>query len=345
MSLKEHVFGETSDSRKVNLYVLSNANGLTARVISYGAILIALEIPDRNGKFADVVLGYDTLQEYISDKWYLGATVGRYASRIAKGRFLLNGTTYSLAINDSPNHLHGGVKGFNKVIWNSEAAETEDGPSVTFTYLSKDGEEGYPGNLSCKVTYKLTNKNELKIVYEAQTYKATPVNLTNHSYFNLGGHDSGTILSHELMINGDSFTPTDKNLIPTGEIECVKDSALDFTEPHLVGARIDEVGGSYIINYVINNGDEAIRLAARVYEPQTGRVMEIYATQPNLQFYDGNLLDRDKGKKGAIYYKYAGLCLETQHTPDSPNKPQFPSTILQPGKKYKHVTLHKFYTK
>ncbi len=343
MNIKEQLFGKTPDGKNIILYTLTNSNGLIAGLINYGATLTALELPDRNGKFTDVTLGYDSLQEYIKDDCYFGATVGRYANRIANGKFTLNGEEYCLATNNEPNHLHGGTKGFNKVVWETETLEENTGPIIKFSYLSKDGEEGYPGNLTVAVTYSLTNDNELKISYEAETDKPTPINLTHHSYFNLAGHDSGDVLSHELTIDTDSFTPTDETLIPTGEIESVKDTPLDFTSAKTIGTCIDQIDGGFDHNYVLKNDNGSLAFAARVHEPTTGRVMELYTTEPGMQFYSGNFLDDIKGK--AVYNKYSGFCLETQHFPDSPNKPQFPSVILEPGKKYTQLTIYKFSVK
>ncbi|MCK4752761.1 MAG: galactose mutarotase [Planctomycetes bacterium] len=345
MNIKEQTFGKTSDDKNIILYTLTNANGLTAKLINYGAILTTLELPGRDGKFTDVTLGYDTLEDYIKDDCYFGATVGRCANRIAKGKFTLNGKEYCLATNNGPNHLHGGIKGFNKVVWDAEVFEEKTGPAIKFTYLSKDNEEGYPGNLTVTVIYWLTNDNELKISYQAETDKSTPVNLTHHSYFNLAGHDSGDVLSHELTINADSFTETDETLVPTGEIKSVKDTPLDFTTTVRIADHINQVEGGFDHNYVLNNKNSSLTLAAHVYEPTTGRDMELYTTEPGVQFYSGNFLDGVKGKNGAVYKKHSGFCLETQHFPDSPNKPQFPSVILEPVKKYTQLTVYKFSVK
>jgi len=346
MDVQEQIFGTTSDGRKVKLYTLTNNSGLKVQIISYGATVVSIEVPDRNGKFDDVVLGYDTLEEYVKGNAYFGATIGRYANRIAKGRFTLNVVEYKLATNNGENHLHGGNKGFDKVIWKGEPFKQKNRVGVKFTYLSKDGEEGYPGNLTCSVVYTLNDQNELKIGYEAVTDKPTPINLTNHTYFNLASQGNGDILSHELMINADRFTPVNEELIPTGEIKSVKDTPMDFTHPMTIGSRINQVkGGGYDHNYVLNSGGGSLALAARVYEPTTGRILEIYTTQPGIQFYTGNFLDGVSGKRGKIYYKHYGFTLETQHFPDSPNEPNFPSTILKPGEKYKELTVYKFYTK
>ncbi|MGA1980608.1 MAG: aldose epimerase family protein [Sedimentisphaerales bacterium] len=349
MSIKKQAFGKTADGQNVDLYILTNTNGLKAKIMTYGGILTSLQVPDRNGNFADIVLGCDSLDEYIKGTPYFGAIVGRYANRIAKGKFTLDGVEYTLAVNSSPNHIHGGIKGFSMVVWNAEQMHTDEGPALKLTYRSYDGEEGYPGNLSCMVSYTLTNNNELKISYEAKTDKATVINLTHHSYFNLGGHNSGDVLGHELQIFADNFTPTDKDLIPTGEIKPVKGTPLDFTKPTAIGSRIKQVGAGYDHNYVLNSSPPScflkkaggLALAASAYEPKSGRVMEIFTTEPGVQFYTGNFLN-NKGKEGAFYGKHTGFCLETEHFPDSPNKPGFPSVVLKPGEKYTQLTVHKF---
>jgi aldose 1-epimerase len=342
MSIKKQAFGKTEDGKSVDLYTLTNANGLKAEIITYGGIVTSLQVPDRNGKFADIVLGCDSPDEYAKSSTYFGALIGRFGNRIAKGKFTLNGVEYKLATNNGPNHLHGGIKGFDKVVWNAKPMQTDQGPALKLTYQSRDGEEGYPGNLSCTVVYTLTNNNELKISYEAKTDKATIVNLTHHSYFNLGGHNSGDILGHELIINADRFTPVDKDLIPTGEIKAVKGTPWDFTKPMAIGSRIKQVEGGYDHNYVLNNSDGSLALAASVYESKTGRVMEVFTTEPGIQFYTGNFLDGSVKGKGAVYNKHAGFCLEAQHFPDSPNKSDFPSVVLRPGEKYTQSTVYKF---
>ena len=342
MSIEKEAFGKTTDGKNVDLYTLTNANGLKAKITNYGGIVTSLQVPDRNGNLADIVLGYDTLDKYIKASPYFGAIVGRYGNRIAKGKFTLNNFEYTLATNDGENHLHGGIKGFDKVIWNAETIEEDNGPAVKLTYLSKDGEEGYPGNLNCTVIYTLTNDDEFKISYEAETDKPTVLNLTHHGYFNLAGHNSGDILGHELMLNANHFTPVDEGLIPTSEIKSVKDTPMNFTKPMPIGSRIAEVKGGYDHNYVLNKSDDSLTLAASVYEPKTGRVMEIFTTEPGIQFYSGNFLDGSNKGKGAVYNKHNGFCLETQHFPDSPNKPNFPSVVLKPGEKYTHLTVHKF---
>lgn len=345
MSVQTETFGKMPDGKRVDLYTLINPNGLRARITNYGAILVSMEVPDRDGKPADVVLGFDTLDGYLGEHPYLGAIVGRYANRIAKGKFTLNGVEYKLAVNNSPNHLHGGIKGFDKVLWKLEDIKADsDEAFVKLSYLSADGEEGYPGNLACTVTYTLTKDDELKISYEAKTDKTTVINLTNHAYWNLAGQGNGDILGHELMLNADKFTPVDKDLIPTGEIKPVKDSPMDFTKPMAIGSRINQVGMGYDHNYVLNSGGESLALAATVFEPNSGRVMEILTTEPGVQLYTANWLS-GSGKSGKLYEKHYAFCLETQHFPDSPNKPDFPSVVLKPGQKYSSVTVHKFSTR
>jgi aldose 1-epimerase len=341
-------FGETPDGRSVRIYSLRNANGLKADIMTYGATVVTLQTPDKNGKMDDIVLGYDNLAGYIKNSPYFGAIVGRYGNRIANGRFTLDGVEYKLATNDGANHLHGGVKGFDKVVWDDEPVWRADAVGVKLTYLSKDGEEGYPGNLKSTVTYLLTSKDELRIEYEATTDKATPVNLTHHGYFNLTGGQRD-ILGHVLMLNADRFTPVDKGLIPTGELLPVKGTPMDFTKATEIGARIEEpyeqlkFGGGYDHNWVLNKNNKDMTLAARVTEPITGRIMEVYTAEPGIQFYSGNFLDGTiTGKRGIVYKHRWGFCLETQHYPDSPNKPTFPSTILRPGEKYETTTVYKF---
>ena len=347
MSTRSEPFGQTPDGKQVYLYTLTNSHGLRARITNYGAILVSMEVPDKNGKLADITLGFDKLDGYITRHPYFGATVGRYANRIGGARFVLNDVEYKLAANNGPNHLHGGINGFDKVVWKVEDERAEsDKALLKLSYLSKDGEEGYPGNLACTVTYTLTKDDELKISYEAETDKTTILNLTNHSYWNLAGQGSGDILGHELMLNADKYTPVDEGLIPTGEIRNVNNSPMDFTRPMTIGSRIGQVEGGYDHNYVLNSGGGTLALCARVYEPTSGRAMEIHTTEPGVQFYTGNFLDGSiTGKSGKVYKKHYGFCLETQHFPDSPNKPDFPSVVLNPGQKYTTVTVHKFYTK
>jgi len=343
-------FGER-DGRPVILYTLTNSHGVEISAMNYGGIIQSIRVPDRKGKFADIVLGHDTAEGYIPNPPYIGAIVGRYANRIANGTFTLDGKTYSLPKNDGPNTLHGGTtKTFDKVIWESQPLKGKNG--VSFTYLSADGEEGFPGNLKVTVTYTLTDSNELIIDYDATTDKATPINVSQHSYFNLKGEGNGDILDHEIMINADKFTPVDKNLIPTGELRPVKGTPLDFTTSTRIGARIDDsydqivLAHGYDHNWIINRKGDSLTLAARVYEPTTGRVLEVTTTQPGVQFYTGNFLDGTvTGKAGHVYKRRYGLCLETQHFPDSPNHPEFPSTILRPGEKFHQETVFKFSTK
>jgi len=346
MSIEKKAFGKTPDGKKVDLYTLTNDDGLQTEIITYGGIVRTLLVPDRDGNLADIVLGYDTLDEYVKNNSpYFGALIGRCGNRIAKGKFTLEGVQYTLATNNGPNHLHGGIKGFDKVVWNAQPVEQDDGPALKLTYLSKDGEEGYPGNLNCTVVYSLTNNNELKVSYLAKTDKTTVVNLTQHSYFNLAGHGSGDTLAHQLMINADSFTSVDEELMPTGKINPVKKTPMDFTKPTAIGSRIKQVKGGYDHNFVLNSSDGSLALAASVYEPGNGRFMEIFTTEPGIQFYTGNFLDGSIKGKGAVYNRHNGFCLETQHFPDSPNKPGFPSIVLKPGDKYTHLTVHKFSAK
>lgn len=340
MDIAKQPFGSTPDGKCVDLCTLTNNSGLSARIITYGGIVVSLNVPDRLGRLADIVLGYDDLNGYLNDTAYFGATIGRYANRIARARFVLDGVEYRLAANNGPNHLHGGIKGFNKVVWEACPLKTDEGVGVKLTYLSRDGEEGYPGSLLCGVEYALTDKNELRIVYEAETDKPTVVNLTHHSYFNLAGHDAGDVLGQVLTLNADRYTVVDDALIPTGQIKPVKGTLLDFTKAAVIGSRIQQTAAGYDNNYVLNGG--GLAFAARVYEPKSGRVMEVYTTEPGMQFYSGNFLDGSAKGKGAVYRKHAGFCLEAQHFPDSPNKPSFPSTALEPGRKYTQTTVYRF---
>ena len=345
MNIKEHAFGQTPEGQEIKNYTLNDGKGIEAELINFGAILVSLKTPDKNGNSEDITLGYDSLEGYLEDKFYLGATVGRYANRIGKASFTLNGTRYTLAGNNNngENHLHGGFKGFNKVVWEAEKIEEADSVGIRFTYLSKDGEEGYPGNLSVTTTYILTKYSELKVYFEASTDKTTQVNLTHHSYFNLTSDVSRNVLAHDLTIFADRYTSVDADMITTGEIESVQDTDLDFTNSTAIGARIANIPYGYDFNYVINKMDGELALAAQVYEPESGRVMELFTTEPGLQFYSGNYLDSSvEGKGGKKYAKHDGFCLEPQHFPDSPNKPAFPSTILNPGETYSHVTVFKF---
>ena len=336
-------FGKSAEGTPVELYTLSNAGGMTAKIMTYGATVTQLIVRDRAGKTGDVILGFDNLAGYLANEPYLGAIVGRYGNRIAKGKFTLKGATYTLATNDGPNHLHGGLKGFDKKVWKAEPMSTPDGPALKLTYVSKDGEEGYPGNLTSTVVYTVTGKNELKIEYTAKTDKATPINITNHAYFNLAGPGSGDVLGHEVTMAADRYTPVDATLIPTGEIASVKGTAMDFTKPATIGSRIAQVKGGYDHNYVLNmEVSKAPVFAVRVREPKSGRVMEVLTTEPGVQFYTGNFLDGSLKGIGGAYKKHYGFCLETQHFPDSPNQPRFPSSILEPGKTFHSVTVYRF---
>jgi aldose 1-epimerase len=344
-------FGQMPDGTRVQLYTLRNSRGMEARIATYGGILTRLTAPDRNGKYADVVLGYDELAAYLKGSPYFGALIGRYGNRIAKGRFTLAGKEYTLAVNNGPNALHGGLRGFDKVVWKVEKAEvTPQGPQLTLSYLSKDGEEGYPGNLSVKAVYTLADDNALELDYTATTDRATVVNLTQHSYFNLRGR--GDILNHVVQIHASKFTPVDATLIPTGELRAVAGTPFDFRQPTAIGARVNETdeqlqfGKGYDHNWVIDKPARQLGVLATVQEPETGRVLEVLSTEPGLQFYSGNFLDGSNiGKGGWVYQKRNGFCMEPQHFPDSPNHPQFPTTVLQPGQTYKNSISYRFTAK
>src|SRR5688572_12008035 len=345
--VKREPFGKMADGKAVERFTLTNANGIELKAISYGGIITSLRVPDRSGRFDDIVLGFDSLDGYLKDHPFFGAIIGRYGNRIAKGAFPLDGKTYKLAANNGPNHLHGGNKGFDKVLWTVEPVTGRN--AIAFTRTSPDGEEGYPGNLRVQVTYTLTDANELIVDYRATTDKATPVNLTQHSYFNLAGQASGDILGHQLMLNADRYTPVDDTLIPTGELAPVAGTPFDFRKPTPIGARINtdhpqlKAGKGYDHNWVLNRKGGGLALAARVHEPKTGRTLEVVTTEPGIQFYAGNFLDGTlTGKGGAVYKHRTGFCLETQHYPDSPNQPKFPTTTLKPGAEYRTRTVFTF---
>jgi aldose 1-epimerase len=346
-------FGSLPTGEPVTLFTLRNPHGLEIQLTNYGGIITSIKTPDRGGRFADIVLGYDDLAGYLRSSPYFGAIVGRYANRIARGRFTLDGTTYTLAVNNGPNSLHGGLRGFDKVVWAAAPFQNQEGQGVILTYTSPDGEEGYPGTLHARVTYTLTPDDRLIVDYNATTDKATPVNLSQHTYWNLVGNASRDILGHVLTINADAITPVDSTLIPTGDIAPVEGTPFDFRKPTAIGARVDErqntqirYGNGYDHNFVLNRGNataDALVHAARVAEPSTGRTLDIYTTEPGLQFYSGNFLDGSiTGKGGSVYRFRYGLALETQHYPDSPNHPNFPSTILRPSQEYRSRTVFQF---
>jgi aldose 1-epimerase len=342
-----HPYGKTAEGHAVTMFALTNANGLELRAMTYGGIITSLKVPDRHGAVGDIVLGFGRLDEYLKDPPYFGAIVGRYGNRIAGGQFTLDGRSYTLAKNNGPNHLHGGRKGFDKAVWH--AAPSANGAAVTFSRTSPDGEEGYPGNLQVRVSYTLTDSNELIVDYHATTDKATPINLTQHTYFNLTGDVAGDILGHELTIHADRFTPVDATLIPTGELAPVQGTPFDFRKPTAIGARINQPneqlvnGKGYDHNWVLNRNGPGLEPAVRVVEPKSGRTLDIATTEPGLQFYSGNFLDGTiRGKGGRTYAHRTGFCLETQHFPDSPNHPAFPSTILRPGQEYSTKTVFTF---
>ena len=336
MQTSTRQFGET-DGEQVYLYTLSNDRGFEVSIMNYGGAVVSLKAPDRDGEFADVVLGFDTLDEYVTNPRYFGGLIGRHANRIGWGKFSLNGTSFQLTQNDGVNHLHGGKRGFDKRVWRV----LDDAAALRLEYFSRDGEEGYPGNLTAEVTYTLSADNELKTEYRATTDRETIVNLTNHSYFNLAG--GGEILEHQLTLHANAFTPVSKELIPTGEIAAVANTPMDFRQGKAIGKDL-ELAGGYDHNFVLSNYDgSSLKPAARLYDPASGRVLEIVTTEPGIQFYSGNFLDGSfKGKSGAVYYKYTGLCLEPQHFPDAPNHANFPSTVLQPGEVYRHVSVYRF---
>lgn len=347
MKIKKEIVGQL-DGKEVVLYTLANSLGMTAMITNYGAIVTGLTAPDKSGKFENVVLGFDRPESYwkepyINNCCYLGAIVGRYGNRIARGKFSLNGKDFVLAINNGPNHLHGGLKGFDKVVWDSEPFENSEGQGVKLSYFSKDMEEGYPGNLTITVIYTLLNDNSLKVDYDGTIDKACPVNVTHHGYFNLSGNAKTDILGHEMQILADRYTVVDSTLIPTGELRPVAGTPMDFTSAHTIGGRIALVDGGYDHNYVLSDDIMPMRKVVRVKEPVSGRVMEVFTTEPGVQFYSGNFLDGILTGSGNVKYtRHRGFCLETQHYPDSPNQGAFPSTVLEPGQRYKHTTVYKF---
>lgn len=347
-ALTRAAFGATADGEAVETFTLRNANGIEMRVISLGGIITHLMTPDRTGAMADIVLGFDTIDGYLKSPPYFGAIIGRYGNRIGKARFAIDGREYRLAANNGPNHLHGGLKGFDKVVWKAEPVTSPQGTRVVFTRTSADGEEGYPGTLHTTVTYTLTDADTLIIDYEATTDAPTHVNLTHHSYFNLAGHGAGDILGHEMQIDADRYTPVDETLIPTGELAPVEGTPFDFRKPAPIGARIDETGNpqlahgrGYDHNWVLNG--RGFRRVATAYDPKSGRTLDVATSEPGLQFYSGNFLDGSlTGKGGAVYRHRTGFCLETQHFPDTPNKPSFPTTLLKPGETYRSRTVYAF---
>jgi aldose 1-epimerase len=351
-SMNKESYGNAPDGTPVYLYTLKNSHGMEARIITFGGIVVSLKVPDKNGTLDDVVLGFNSVGDYVKNHDYFGALIGRYGNRIGKGRFALDGKDYILATNNGPNHLHGGRFGLDQRVWEADEVESMPGRTLVLKYVSKDGEEGYPGTLSVKVRYSVSDSNELKIEYSALTDKPTIVNLTQHSYFNLAGQGNGDILGHQLTVVADRFTPVDSTLIPTGELRPVEGTPMDFRIPVAIGARINQkdeqliYGKGYDHNWVLNKKDSSVALAASLYEPISGRVMDVLTTEPGLQFYSGNFLNGSAiGKGGKPYNFRNGLCLETQHFPDSPNKPQFPSTVLRPGETYLTTTVYHFLTR
>lgn len=351
MSIKVEKINKIIDNKEIYIYSLSNENGLTARIMNYGGVILSLDIPDKNGDKRDVVLGFDYLDDYKTSTVYFGALVGRCANRIQEAVIKIDGKEYNLVKNDGNNHLHGGKKGFDKQVWNSTIKEDKQGEYLELTYLSKDKEENYPGNLNVTVNYRLNNKNELVIEYKAKSDKDTVVNLTNHSYFNLAGQESGDILNHKLKIYGSYITTADEESIPRGEIRNIKNTPMDFTEFRVVGQNIDDDydqlnnGHGYDHNWIIDGEEGNLNIVAEVIEDTSGIKMDVYSTMPGVQFYTGNFLEGQKGKNGVVYKRRAGLCLETQYYPNALANPEFPSTILKAGEEYNHTTIYKFTTK
>ncbi|MCP4898628.1 MAG: galactose mutarotase [bacterium] len=341
--------GTLPDGRNVNVFVLSNGHGMQVSISTYGGIVTALSVPDAHGKIDDVVLGFSSLDGYLAGHPYFGAIIGRYCNRIGNGSFTLDDQVYELAKNDGNNTLHGGLTGFDKVLWQAHPLSSSVGPQLQLRSVSVDGDEGFPGEVKASVTYTLSRDNELRLDYHASTDKPTHINLTSHSYFNLAGHRNGDILDHQLILKADHFTPVNSSLIPTGEMRSVDGTPMDFRKPHTIGARIDtddeqlQFGGGYDHNWVLNRADARLSFAARVFEPTTGRVMEVFTTEPGVQFYTGNSLDGSlHGKNNAVYARRSAFCLETQHFPDSPNRPEFPPTALRPGDTYSSTTFYRF---
>ncbi len=345
MPIEERPFGTTPDGHTVKAFTLRNDRGMTAEVITYGATLISLKAPDKEGQFADVALGFNTLEQYQNAEGYIGATIGRVANRTAKARFTLDGKEYQLAANDGENHLHGGERGFDKCIWDTQSIDDAEGPGIQLLYTSPDGEENYPGKLDVVVTYRLLHDNTLRIDYAASTDNPTPVNLTNHAYWNLCGPTGEDILGHRLEIEADAYTPIDDTLIPTGEVATLDDTPLDFRKSIVIGDRIDQVPGGYDHNYVLRDADPTLSFAARLHEEKSGRIMEVWTTESGLQFYSGNFLDGTlTGKNNVNYKPHTGLCLEAQHFPNAANEPNFVPIILQPDQTYMQRTEHRFFT-
>jgi len=348
-SVTSKPFGQLMDATKITLYTLKNNNGMEMSIMNYGGVIVSMLAPDRNGIVEDITLGYDSLTDYEDNRHFFGALIGRYGNRIAKGRFTLDGKEYSLATNNGVNHLHGGIAGFDRVVWNIDVLSSGENPSLLLTYLSKDGEEGYPGNLKVEVTYTLTEDNEVRIEYKATTDKKTIVNLTQHTYFNLTGNVKGNILGHELMMASDRFLPVDSTLIPTGELKSVLGTPFDFNASTAIGTRIANVdeqlkfGQGYDHCWILTDASNSLKKVSSLYEPVSGRQIDIYTTEPALQFYSGNFLnDKVIGKGGTVFNQRSALCLETQHYPDSPNRPSFPSVQLDPQATYNSVTVYKF---
>jgi len=347
LSVSEAAFGLSLEGQPASLFTLTNAKGMLVKISNFGGVITEIRVPDRQGKFANVNLGFDEIEPYHKLSPYFGALIGRFGNRIKDGKFTVDGVDYQLATNNGPNHLHGGVQGYDKVLWRAEPFTREQSVGLTLKYLSLDGDQGYPGNLDVTVVYELTNENEILVKFHAVTDKATPINLTQHAYFNLAG--GGDVLGHQMMINADRFTAIDSISIPTGELPLVAGTPFDFRAPHLIGERINaddeqlKNGGGYDHNFVLNkSAPKELSLAARVYEPNSGRVLEVFTQEPGVQFYSGNFLDGSLGARGWTYNHRNGFCLEPQHFPDSPNQPQFPNTILRPGEEYTSLMSYKF---